>query len=119
GQRYGVGQHVDILLGRRTARVESLGHDALTTFGIGAEHGEAEWRAVARQLLAQGLISVRDEHGTLGLTEASGEVLRGERQVSLRHDPVRTSSRSSRRGGRRTADDPALDEASGALFEAL
>ena len=119
GQRYGVGQHVDILLGRRTARVESLGHDALTTFGIGTELSEAEWRAVARQLLAQGLMSVRDDHGTLGLTEASGEVLRGERQVQLRKDPVRSSGSRSGRGARRTAEDPTLDDAAAAVFEAL
>ena len=121
GQRYGVGQHVDILLGRRTARVESLGHDSLTTFGIGADLGEAQWRAVARQLLAQGLMSVRDEHGTLGLTEASGPVLRGERQVSLRHDPVRASSRGSRGSGRARggAEDPALDAEAAAVFEEL
>jgi len=121
GQRYGVGQHVDILLGRRTARVESLGHDSLTTFGIGADLSEAQWRAVARQLLAQGLMSVRDEHGTLGLTEASGPVLRGERQVSLRHDPVRASSRGSRGSGRARggAEDPALDAEAAAVFEEL
>jgi len=119
GQRYGVGQQIDILLGRRTARVEALGHDSLSTFGIGTELSEAGWRAVARQLLAQGLMSVRDDHGTLGLTETSGEVLRGERQVWLRKDPVRSARRPERRGARGAGVDPALDAAAAEVFESL
>lgn len=123
GQRYGVGQQVDILLGRRTARVESLGHDSLSTFGIGAELSEAEWRTVARQLLAQGLMSVRDEHGTLGITEASRAVLSGDRQVSLRHDPVKVKRRSERGGGRarggKGESDLSLDAAAEAVFDEL
>jgi ATP-dependent DNA helicase RecQ len=39
-----------------------------------------------RQLLAQGLLAVRGEYQTLGITEASGEVLRGQRAVTLRQD---------------------------------
>ncbi|MDO5696918.1 MAG: DNA helicase RecQ [Dermatophilus congolensis] len=86
GQRYGAGHLVDILLGKRTERVEALGHTDLTTFGIGTELTDAGWRGVVRQLLAAGLLSVQGEYGTLGLTEASGDVLRGERQLMLRRE---------------------------------
>ena len=40
----------------------------LTVFGIGTELSEAEWRGVVRQLLAQGLLAVEGEYGTLVLT---------------------------------------------------
>ncbi len=87
-QRFGVGHCVDILLGRQTEKVTQFGHDQLSTFGIGTELGEAGWRGVVRQLLAQGLIGVESHHGTLQLTEASGEVLGRRREVRLRHDPA-------------------------------
>ena len=47
-------------------------HDQLSVFGIGEELAEGEWRGVVRQLLAQGLLAVEGEYGTLVLTEASG-----------------------------------------------
>jgi ATP-dependent DNA helicase RecQ len=85
-QRYGAGQIIDILLGKKTAKVSENGHHELKTFGIGAELNEAQWRGVVRQLLAQGLLAVQGEYQTIGITEASGEVLRGQRAVTLRQD---------------------------------
>ena len=65
-------------------------------FGIGEELAEGEWRGVVRQLLAQGLLAVEGEYGTLVLTEASGTVLRREREVPLRKEPPKpVASRSS------------------------
>ncbi|HLU72577.1 MAG TPA: DNA helicase RecQ [Nonomuraea sp.] len=86
GQKFGVGQIVDILLGKKTAKVLQHGHDSLTVFGIGTELGNAEWHGVARQLLAQGLLAVEPNYGALVLTEASAAVLRGQQQVHLRRD---------------------------------
>ena len=87
GPAFGAGQPIDILLGKKTPRVESYGHDSLSTFGIGGELTEGEWRGVVRQLLASGLLAVKGDHGTLALTDLSGEVMRGERQVMFRRDP--------------------------------
>jgi ATP-dependent DNA helicase RecQ len=91
-QRYGAGHIIDILLGRTTPRITQQGHDQLATFGIGQELGEAEWRGVVRQLLAQGVLGVADDgYGTLVLTDASASVLNGSRPVRLRKEPERTS----------------------------
>lgn len=57
-QKFGAGQIIDILLGRRTAKVIQFDHDQLSVFGIGEELAEGEWRGVVRQLLAQGLLAV-------------------------------------------------------------
>src|SRR4051794_5162432 len=105
-QKFGAVQIVDILLGRRTARVIQFDHDQLSVFGIGEELEEGEWRGVVRQLLAQGLLAVEGEYGTLVLTEASGSVLRREREVPLRKEPKkpaasRSASGSSGRGERK------------------
>jgi ATP-dependent DNA helicase RecQ len=87
GPAFGAGQPIDILLGKKTPRVLSYGHDSLSTFGIGTELSEGEWRGVVRQLLASGLLAVKGDHGTLALTDLSGEVMRGERPVAFRRDP--------------------------------
>src|SRR5215469_6106858 len=100
GPSFGAGQPIDILLGKKTPRVLSYGHDSLSVFGIGGELREAEWRGVVRQLLASGLLAVKGEHGTLALTELSGEVLRGERQVLLRRDAPRPAPAGGGGSGR-------------------
>ncbi|MET8244584.1 DNA helicase RecQ [Streptomyces sp. NPDC005202] len=87
GQKFGAGQIIDILLGKRTGRVIQFDHDQLSVFGIGEELTEGEWRGVVRQLLAQGLLAVEGEYGTLALTDASASVLRREREVPLRKEP--------------------------------
>jgi ATP-dependent DNA helicase RecQ len=99
GQKFGAVQIVDILLGKRTAKVIQFDHDQLSVFGIGEELTEGEWRGVVRQMLAQGLLAVEGEYGTLVLTEASGSVLRREREVPLRKEPKKpVTSRSASAG---------------------
>jgi ATP-dependent DNA helicase RecQ len=97
-QRYGAGQVIDILLGKKTVKVSENGHHELKTFGIGIELNESQWRGVVRQLLAQGLLAVQGEYQTLAITEAAGEVLRGQRVVTLRRDmpQPRGSGRAAR-----------------------
>ncbi|MFI9819871.1 DNA helicase RecQ [Streptomyces sp. NPDC052013] len=99
GQKFGAVQIVDILLGKRTAKVIQFDHDQLSVFGIGEELSEAEWRGVVRQLLAQGLLAVEGEYGTLVLTEASGAVLRSEREVPLRKEPKKPATSRSAGSG--------------------
>jgi ATP-dependent DNA helicase RecQ len=99
GQKFGAVQIVDILLGKRTGKVIQFDHDQLSVFGIGQDLTEAEWRGVIRQLLAQGLLAVEGEYGTLVLTEASGSVLRGAREVPLRKEPEKPAATRSRQAG--------------------
>jgi len=97
GQRFGAGHLTDVLLGVTTARVARLGHDELKTFGCGQELDRRAWMAVFRQLAAGGLLEVDTMgHGGLRLTEASWQVLRGERSVTLRKDPAPPRGRKTR-----------------------
>ncbi len=116
-QRFGAGHIIDILLGKQTPRVDAQGHDSLSTFGIGGELSEQEWRGVVRQLLAQGLLAVQgsDNYPTLGITDASGAVLAGKRPVRLRRELPRAKTRSSRR----VAPGADLPEGAQPLFESL
>ena len=86
-QRFGAGHVIDILLGKETPKITQHRHDELSVYGIGADLRDADWRGVVRQLLAQGLLSVEGDYGTLSITEASADVLRGQREVPLRREP--------------------------------
>ncbi|MFI7582947.1 DNA helicase RecQ [Kocuria sp. M1N1S27] len=119
GQQFGAGHLVDILLGRETERVVRMRHTELTTFGIGTELGEQEWRGVVRQLLAQGLLQVQGEYGVLALTDAAGQVLRGQQEVRLRREPERTKAARTSRTSRTAAAPPALDAPEQELFQQL
>jgi len=88
-QKFGAGQIIDILLGKSTPKVTQHRHDELTVFGVGKDLAESEWRGVIRQLLAQGLLAVEGDYGTLVLTEASADVLGRQREVRLRREPKR------------------------------
>jgi len=114
-QRFGAGALIDILLGKTTPRTTQHRHQELSTWGIGNDLSEQEWRGVVRQLLAQGLLAVNsDGYGTLLVTEGSASVLNGTRPVRLRKETERTT-RSAKKS-KVAADLPA--EASG-LFEKL
>ncbi|MFF3869168.1 DNA helicase RecQ [Micromonospora sp. NPDC001898] len=118
-QKFGAGQCVDILLGRRTEKVTQHRHDALTVFGIGEELSEAEWRGVVRQLLAQGLLAVEGDYGTLVLTDTSAEVLGRRRPVPMRREaarPARTRSAKTRPGATAAVE---LTPAAEPVFERL
>lgn len=117
-QKFGAGHIIDILLGKKNAKVIQFDHDALKSFGIGAELREAEWRGVVRQLLAQGLVAVESNHGTLVLTEASADVLRGERTVPMRREPERTPPKAAKAAKDRKAPVELPAEAA-PLFERL
>ncbi|XVS62889.1 DNA helicase RecQ [Actinosynnema sp. CA-299493] len=88
-QKFGAGQTIDILLGRKTAKIIQHDHDQLKVFGIGTELNESGWRGVVRQLLAQGLITVEGEYSTLVVTPASDEVLYQGRKVLMRREAER------------------------------
>ncbi|RSD15500.1 DNA helicase RecQ [Amycolatopsis eburnea] len=117
-QKFGAGQIIDILLGKSTPKVTQFQHDTLKTFGIGTDLREQDWRAVVRQLLAQGLLAVEGDYGSLVLTEASAEVLSGDRQVMLRREPERAAA-AKVRGTRKAAAAVDMPAEAAPLFERL
>ncbi|MFD3781704.1 DNA helicase RecQ, partial [Streptomyces sp. NPDC058612] len=99
-QKFGAGQIVDILQGKKTAKVIQFDHDGLSVFGIGADLSTAEWRGVVRQLLAQRLLAVEGDYGTLVLTEDSAEVLGGRRSVQMRKEKAPAAPSRKESGSR-------------------
>ena len=122
GQRFGVGHVIDVLTGTETDRIRQLGHDKLSTWGIGRDLSKAEWKSVFRQLVAAGLLIVDTEgHGGLHLAPDCREVLRGEKEIQLRREAVKRTARgkSAGKAGGRAARALPSDPAEASLFQAL
>mgnify|MGYP003857216903 FL=1 len=86
-QRFGVTYLMDVLLGKDNDRIKSFGHDKQSTFGIGKELDEKQWRSVFRQLVAKGYVEVDFEgYGAFKLTEKCRPLLRSEETLMLRKD---------------------------------
>jgi ATP-dependent DNA helicase RecQ len=117
GQRFGAGHLIDILRGNATERVQGFGHDALSTFGIGADLTADQWRAVFRQLVALGFLETDSEaFGALKLTAGARGVLKGEVAVSLRESAPKAGKRERTR---KVAKVGAAGAYAGPLLQAL
>ena len=101
---------IDVLRGKVTDKVTQHRHEALSTFGIGADLSEQQWRSVLRQLIALGHLHVEGEYNTLALSASARDVLRGEVPLLLRVPSTRRAGASGEaRTGR--AATPSKDKA--------
>jgi ATP-dependent DNA helicase RecQ len=115
-ERYGIAYVIELLRGAETQRVITRDHGSLSVYGIGKHLGVHEWRDLARALLHQGLLTQsQDGYAVLALNEASWQVLRGERTVSVGESVKPAKDRKAAKSGTR----PAASDADQALFEAL
>jgi len=124
GIGFGAGHLIDVLRGKHTDKTAQHGHEALSTFGIGADLSEAQWRGVLRQLLALGYVQAEGEFNTLQLAPSARAVLKGDVAIVLR-EPREAPPRRKRPGQRAAAGsavvppDVALSGAGEARFTAL
>ncbi len=121
GQRFGVNHLVDVLRGKQTERIASLGHDGVSTYGIGKDLSEDDWKGLFRQLVVQGYVAVDVERfNTLRLTGASRPLLVGEETFHARRPSAKVKSKGSSRAGRADAGRyEAVGDYDQTLFDAL
>ncbi len=118
GYAFGAKHVIDVLRGQRTEKVLERGHERVSTFGIGADLDEAQWRALLRQLVMLRLVTVdHDNWNVLRLAAESREVLAAGRRLSLRQVPPRSASR--RRGRPVVAPGGSSALLNDAVFQAL
>ena len=76
---------IDVLRGVGSERILTWHHDKLSVYGVGADRSEQEWRAILRQVIALGLVTVdHEQFSSLKLTDAARPVLKGGQKVQLR-----------------------------------
>ena len=114
GQRFGVQHLVDVLLGRSNDRIQRLGHEHLSTFGIGKGITEKGWFSIYRQLVTLGFLAADPSgHGGFKLDSRARPLLKGEMTLRLRKDA------ESRFGGASAKGRPTRSPEETRLFEDL
>ena len=114
GQRFGAGHVIDVLRGKQTAKVDQHGHAPLSTFGIGADVTENQWRSVTRQLIVRGFLrSDPERYGALVVKSAARALLRGEVTLTLRQETKAVRKRKA------SAKASELGPADTSLYEVL
>jgi ATP-dependent DNA helicase RecQ len=100
GFGFGLSHVVDVLRGADTETIRSRGHNALSTYGIGAELKRTEWQAIGRELLRLGLVECASgKFATLSLTPAGLEALRKRMPVTLTKQIDMVEKRTQTRAG--------------------
>src|SRR5262245_1713380 len=114
GERFGAGHVADVLRGQESERLQQLGHDRLSTFGLLKEHRDRQVKDWIGQLVSVGLLNqTSDGYPVLKLNDDSWQVLRGRREVRLTRSGAATASRSSR------AEEVSWEGVDERVFEAL
>ncbi|MEO5341891.1 MAG: DNA helicase RecQ [Gammaproteobacteria bacterium SHHR-1] len=110
GQRFGVGHLVDVLLGADSERIQQLGHNQISTYGIGGELNADQWRGLFRQLIALGYVDLDPEgHGGLRLNPSCRPLLRGEQQLQLRPPADKAKRKAQKRAAQQQPFDNPQD----------
>ncbi len=84
-ERFGATHLIDILLGSQNERILRLGHDRLSTYGIGKDRSKESWQQLARHLLAAGYVTQdAEEYRVVRCTELGNAVLFKGEKVHVR-----------------------------------
>lgn len=112
GQRFGVGHNIQILRGADTAKIRQFRHQNTSTYGLGQDFSEADWKRVFQHLILSGALEVdAQQYNALKLREACRPILKGSQSVHLR---VLTRAKL---GGDGVAIGPRLDGRQTALLK--
>jgi ATP-dependent DNA helicase RecQ len=105
GQRFGIGHIIEVLRGSKNQRLLKLGHDRLSTYGIGADQPRDFWSALLRNLINQGfLFQDIANYSVLTLTREAGPLLKGEQSMTMPEPRIRTSARKAKAKPKSTGD---------------
>jgi ATP-dependent DNA helicase RecQ len=78
GEVFGAVHIVDVLRGSKAQKVINLGHQHVSTYGIGENYSKKQWLQLSRQFLHKGLMVQDMEFGGLKLTKKAWAVLHGK-----------------------------------------
>jgi ATP-dependent DNA helicase RecQ len=98
---FGVGLNhvVEVLTGADTEKIRRWSHERLSTYGIGREHGRAEWAEIGRELIRLGLLrQTADKFSVVELTDAGLQALTRREKVTLTKPVARTEPAANRAG---------------------
>ncbi|MFA5960095.1 MAG: DNA helicase RecQ [Tatlockia sp.] len=114
-QSFGMLHVIEVLRGSTSEKIQSMGHQNLSTFAIGKDKSLSYWRQLAWQLIHRDYCYQDIGHfNVLRLTKKAVAVLKGEEKVSLTLPKPDSALKSGK-----MKDKKALPETQSPLFEAL
>ncbi len=120
GYDVGITHVIDVLLGSQNEKVTRLGHERLTTFGIGTELDRHGWRHLADELGRLGLIERDAAHfGVVRVTPAGRRALFAREPIAIREAPAVTRAKGAAGKRGRAERAQAGDAEDAGLFERL
>ncbi len=112
GQTFGKNYIIDILRGAKEQKVLANSHEQLSVYGIGRQWSKKQWFVLCERMLEIEAL-LPNAYGGLVLTSNGREILKGEKQVSIRADRLHVKAKTLRRATVET------DEYDVNLFESL
>jgi len=121
-QSFGIAHVIDVLRGSENEKMLRLGHDRLSTFGVGVDVSRDHWQSLIRQLIHRGYLT-QDiaRYSVLKLTAKAQPLLRGEEPLVLAKPRTRVPTKRQRKAADRSARAAGLAglDVDEALFERL
>jgi ATP-dependent DNA helicase RecQ len=117
GQAMGLTHVVDVLRGSQKERVLAKGHGQLSTHGIGKEQSADYWRALGKQLIQRGYLSLsEDGYHLLTLSDKARTALREREPIRMKAIRTKASDpaeRSAVKAGAIECDEGLFDQLRG------
>ncbi len=84
GFDFGINQIAEVLTGAETEKVLKWDHQAVSTYGIGKEHTQAEWKLIGRELVRLGYLSqMAERFNVLQVTDEGWLALKQRQPIRL------------------------------------
>jgi ATP-dependent DNA helicase RecQ len=114
-QSWGINHVIDVLRGASSEKITQVGHDKLSTYGIGKDKSTAYWKHLTWQLIhREYCLQDTEKFSVLKLTPKATPVLRGEESIALSIQHAEETPRS-----RKKKDKQPLHAPASPLFEKL
>ena len=120
GQFFGAAHIIDILMGSQNQKLKDRGHDALPTFGVGADRPRVFWQIFIRQMVASGHLALNiQKYGCLEITSSGRDILRGDTPYRYRSIKQPGKAKNEDRAARKPAARPLPSNIDEALYTRL
>lgn len=104
-QSYGMAHVIEVLRGSQNQKIRELGHDTLSTWGLGKDHSHDYWLSVLRQLVHFGYLQQDiTRNSVLQLLPAARPLLRGETSLQLAVPRLQSSQKVTAKLGNQKYD---------------
>lgn len=110
-QSWGLNHVIDVLRGSASEKITQVGHEKLSTYGIGKEKSTAYWKHLSWQLIHRNYCYQDvEKFNVLKLTAKATPVLRGEEKIALTTQPEENKPESKKKKERTPMDKTSTSE---------